>query len=93
MNPSPGDDASGPSESAPIRQARLKPQFADDYPEVEPDTWVPVESLVQDLLAALRRSRPNPVREVRLLDNTHFEFRGGPGHEGRRGGRRMSDRF
>lgn len=78
--------------SAPsLREARLRAEFADRYPGIEPGVWFTTATLTEHLLVRLRREEPD--RESRLLDPEHFEFRGEPGPLGVRAnlGRRIQD--
>lgn len=65
---------------APQREARLKPEFAAIYPGLEADVWYPAGRVAEYFLA-----RPDDVPSAttelanRVLDERHFEFRGGPG--------------
>jgi hypothetical protein len=64
----------------PHREARLKPEFADIYPGLAADVWYPAGRVAEYFLA-----RPDEVPSAttelsnRVLDERHFEFRGGPG--------------
>lgn len=64
---------------APQREARLKPEFAEIYPGLEAGVWYPAATVAQYFL-----SRPADVPSAtteltdRVLDERHFEFRGGP---------------
>jgi hypothetical protein len=64
---------------APQREARLKPQFASVYPGLEPGVWYPAASIAEYFLAR-PADLPSAHTELtdRVLDETHFEFRGGP---------------
>jgi hypothetical protein len=62
---------------APIREARLKPEFAHLYPGIEPGVWE-AAATVAEHLAMRRRRGSHPVPEGdRILPSEHFEFRGG----------------
>jgi hypothetical protein len=69
----------------PLREARLKPEFAGLYPGIEPGEWYTAATLAEHLLArfirqdAYQRSLPE-----RILDDHHFEFRGEGGLQGGR---------
>lgn len=59
------------------REARLIPAFSGHYPGIEPDVWLPAAALTDAVLARARTgSRPSDPRR-RVLDPTHFDFRGG----------------
>jgi hypothetical protein len=56
------------------REARLKLQYADDYPGINAGEWMPAWLLAEQLLAlAERRGLPG----ARVCDPAHCEFRGG----------------
>ena len=62
------------------RQARLRPEYASRYPKIAVATWYPVLTAVrkvkrQQLLGGGPRSSPRSSR--RILNDRHFEFRGG----------------
>ena len=60
-----------------VREARLKVEYADEYPGLTPEVWIPATELAQKLLErAYTRRREG--RHTRTFDPTHFEFRGGP---------------
>ena len=54
------------------RQARLKQEYAADYPGIAPGVWQPAWLLAEQLAAL-----PSPAE--RRCDPRHFEFRGGRG--------------
>ena len=61
------------------REARLKPDFAPLYPGVPAGEWRSVQDIL-DMVAAsrvLRGRRSGELLGARLLDDRHFEFRGG----------------
>ena len=74
-----------------MREARLRPEFADVYPELTPGQWEPAARIAEVVLARylLQRMTDAPPAD-RELDETHFEFRGGAGPERGRG--RAADR-
>jgi hypothetical protein len=59
-----------------VREARLKPEFADEYPGMTPGVWLPVRELARLLLERVY-ARRREGRPARTFDPTHFEFRGG----------------
>jgi hypothetical protein len=59
-----------------IREARLKPAFANEYPGITPDVWMPATELAQKLVQRAH-ARRREGRYTRTFDPTHFEFRGG----------------
>ncbi len=67
----------------PLREARLRPEFADQYPGVEPGVWFTAATLAEHLLARmLREGKADLARIPRILEPAHFEFRGGEGPVG-----------
>jgi hypothetical protein len=67
----------------PVREARLRPEFAKHYPGVEPSVWFTAATLADHLLARmLREGKADLARIPRLLDPAHFEFRGGEAPSG-----------
>jgi hypothetical protein len=69
-----------------VREARLRPEFADLYPAVEPGVWLPATTVGQQLLLWHLAKAISPEGE-RLMADEHFEFRGGPQLDGRNGTR------
>jgi hypothetical protein len=61
--------------TGPERQARLKPQFASQYPGVVAGEWIPAWLLAEQLMAAAERRGVEPG--TRVCDPAHCEFRGG----------------
>jgi hypothetical protein len=61
-----------------MREARLRPEFAESYPELIPGKWEPAARIAEVLLARylLQQMAESPAPD-RALDETHFEFRGG----------------
>jgi hypothetical protein len=59
-----------------IREARLRPEYADLYPGVEPGVWLPATTVGQQLLLWHLATAAMPEGE-RLMADEHFEFRGG----------------
>jgi len=69
----------------PVRQARLKAEYAGLYPDVEPGVWYTAATLAEHLLARfLRQERASRSLPERILDDHHFEFRGEGGKKGGR---------
>jgi hypothetical protein len=59
------------------RQAKLRPEAADLYPNIPPDVWLPAES-VAERLWVLWIERGEASRALgRVLNSEHFEFRSG----------------
>jgi hypothetical protein len=69
-----------------IREARLRPEYADLYPALEPGVWLPATTVGQKLLLWHLAKEVTP-RGERLLGNAHFEFRGGDPLSARNGSR------
>ena len=59
------------------RQARLKPEFAGLYPPLTPDVWEPAAEMGARVLLWQVQQRGTAALGMRLLDERHFEFRGG----------------
>ena len=59
-----------------MREARLRPEYADLYPGVQPDVWLPATVVGQQLLLWHLATAATPQGE-RLMADGHFEFRGG----------------
>jgi len=69
----------------PLREARLKPEYAELYPDVEAGVWYTAATLAEHLLSHfLRQERASRSLPERLLDDHHFEFRGQSGIRGSR---------
>jgi len=64
-----------PAISPQVREARLRPEFAELYPGIEPGVWHTAATLAGHLLARLMREDAAPL-PARVLEATHFEFRG-----------------
>jgi hypothetical protein len=62
-----------------VRQALLKHAFAKLYPGIQPGEWQPATLLAERVLA-LRSpdGRSTPIPLDRVLDESHFDFRGVP---------------
>jgi hypothetical protein len=68
------------------REARLRPEYADQYPGVQANEWVSAAMLCDRVIAReLLSGSPVGWRD-RVLAPEHFEFRGGEqeGHRPRR---------
>jgi hypothetical protein len=60
-----------------MREARLRPEYADLYPMLTPGQWEPAARVAEAVLARLlllEISEAPP--HDRVLDERHFEFRG-----------------
>jgi hypothetical protein len=60
-----------------MREARLRPQYADLYPTLTPGQWEPAARVAEVVLARqlLLEISDTPLRD-RVLPEEHFEFRG-----------------
>ena len=60
-----------------MREARLKPEFADLYPTLTPGQWEPAARVAEAVLARLLLLEISeaPLQD-RVLKEEHFEFRG-----------------
>jgi hypothetical protein len=58
------------------REARLKPEYADEYAGITAGIWIPVAELASGLIQRVYTAR-REGRHTRTFDPTHFEFRGG----------------
>lgn len=59
-----------------VRRARVRPEYAELYPEIVPGVWMSAKKAAQ----VVRRSRKSGRSEApgtRVLPDLHFEFRGG----------------
>ena len=76
-----------------MRQARLKPQFADTYPPLQPGEWIPAAVASARMLLWQTRQPGASGLAQRTLDPGHFDFRGGPSEEPepRTAGTRLGD--
>lgn len=59
------------------REARLRPEWAHLYPGLEPDTWKVAASVLPLVLRQRVLSEGSWEFARRILDDQHFEFRGG----------------
>ena len=61
-----------------MRQARLKPEFADLYPPLEAGEWVPA-AVASARMLLWQTGQPGAAQlGQRTLDPRHFDFAGGP---------------
>jgi hypothetical protein len=75
------------------REARLKPEFAEQYPPLEAGQWISAAVASARMLLWQTRQRGSSGLGMRTLDPRHFDFRGGvndPG-EDRHQGTRLGD--
>lgn len=69
----------------PVREARLRPEFAALYPGVDPEVWYIAATLAEHLLGRyLRQESWAQTPPARIMDGDHFEFRGEGGFVGGR---------
>jgi hypothetical protein len=75
-----------------MREARLRPEYAHLYPGLTPGRWEPASRIAEVVLAnvLLHQMGEAPMPD-RLLDEAHFEFRGGGDDEREPRGERVSD--
>jgi hypothetical protein len=59
------------------REARLRPEYSHLYPGVPAGVWMPAADMGAALLMAHLQLSVLPRLGNRLLDEHHFEFRGG----------------
>jgi hypothetical protein len=77
-----------------VREARLRPEYADQYPGIEPGVWFIAATLAEHLdLRRARGSEDESPSGPRTVSDDHFEFRGGEKPVGARAvlGRRPGD--
>jgi hypothetical protein len=61
-----------------VREARLRPEFADQYSGIEPGVWVSAAAMAEQIITSLlREGVPDDELPQRVLHPEHFEFRGG----------------
>ena len=59
------------------REARLKPEFAQSYPHLEPGVWETAAEIGAKVLLWQVQQQGTAALATRILDEHHFEFRGG----------------
>jgi hypothetical protein len=59
------------------REARLKPEFADRYPPLEAGVWETAAEMGAKVLLWQVQQQGTDALSSRILDERHFEFRGG----------------
>ena len=59
------------------REVRVRPQYADLYPELSVGEWMPARSFAEAMVQRASSARRLSIHR-RTLDQRHFEFRGGP---------------
>ena len=61
----------------PEREGRLKAEYRDWYPALDPEVWYPAAWLSRTVLAQLETGEPRWQPEPRVPCDAHFSFRGG----------------
>lgn len=59
-----------------IREAKLRPEYAELYPAIEPGVWIRASDVGRQLLLWHLTAASLPDAE-RVMSDEHFEFRGG----------------
>ena len=74
-----------------MREARLRSEYAELYPELVAGQWEPAARIAEVVLARYLLQQMTDGAPERALNETHFEFRGGAdephAEPGRRGDR------
>jgi hypothetical protein len=62
-----------------MRKARLRPEFADLYPEVLPDVWLGAAGVALHVARQQERaaSKAGTLELGRILSSAHFQFTAG----------------
>ncbi len=60
-----------------IRRARVRPEFAELYPQIVGQIWVSARAAASAVRRAHRRQGREAISGQRVLTDAHFEFRGG----------------
>lgn len=80
LRPDSGAVDGRPSSQPVVREARLRPEFAQKYVGIEPGVWLSAAGLAERLITRLLREGVSDEElPQRVLDPRHFEFRGGEG--------------
>jgi hypothetical protein len=80
VRPDAGAVSGGHASQAVVREARLRPEFADKYVGIQSGVWFSAAGLAEELITRLLREGVSDEElPQRVLDPTHFEFRGGEG--------------
>lgn len=78
MSQTGGQDTAHDPGHLPVREGRLRSEFAHLYPGIPAGTWMLAATLAKHLLnGMIADGKHAPAINVRLLDDAHFEFRGG----------------
>jgi len=59
------------------REARLRPEFAERYPQLEAGVWETAAEVGAKVLLWQVQQQGTAALASRILDERHFEFRGG----------------
>jgi hypothetical protein len=65
-----------------VREARLRPEWAHFYPELEAGVWMVAAQLVPLVLRHRLQDQRTWEFTQRILVDSHFEFRGGRTRDG-----------
>jgi hypothetical protein len=80
VRPDAGAVSGGHPSQPVVREARLRPEFADKYVGIQSGVWFSAAELAETLITRLLREGVSDEElPQRVLDPTHFEFRGGEG--------------
>jgi len=80
LRPDPGAVTQVPSSKPAVREAMLRPEFAEKYAGIEAGVWFSAAGLAEKLITRLLREGVSDEElPQRVLDPAHFEFRGGEG--------------
>jgi hypothetical protein len=80
LRPDAGAVPEVPSSKPTVREARLRPEFAPKYAGIESGVWFRAAGVAEMLITQLLREGVSDEElPHRVLDPTHFEFRGGEG--------------
>lgn len=75
-----GAIAGRPPAQPSLREARLRPEFAQKYVGIEAGVWFSAAGLAEQLITRLlREGVADEELPHRVLDPAHFDFRGGEG--------------
>lgn len=78
LRPDAGAVTDVPSSQPVVREARLRPEFAETYLGIQPGVWFSAAGLAEELITRLLREGVSDEElPHRVLDPAHFEFRGG----------------
>ena len=59
-----------------VREVRVRPRYAELYPDLPADAWVPARTFAELMVRRASTARSLGIHR-RTLDPRHFEFRGG----------------